>query len=77
MITSINEFRKVLETSQAEGEKVMNYNDEELRSYYDRLLQNGSEEQDALLNTANWFHTTTDYVHSALRKNSLNVNTTV
>lgn len=77
MITTINEFRKFLEYSQAQGEKVANYNDAELREYYDKLIQNGSQEQDALLTTANWFHITTDYVHAALRKNAINVNTTI
>ncbi len=77
MITTINEFRKFLEYSQAQGEPVAKYNDVELREYYDKLIENGSEEQDALLNTANWFRTTTNYVHQALRRNVLSVNTTI
>lgn len=77
MITTINEFRKFLEYSQAQGEPVADYNDAELRAYYDKLIENGSEEQDALLNTSNWFRVSMDYVHQSLKRNSLAVNTTI
>lgn len=57
MITTINEFRKIYE-----------YNDAAIRAYYDKLVQDGSPEQEALLNTASWFELTHDYVHDAIKR---------
>lgn len=59
MITTINEFRKIYE-----------YNDAAIRAYYDKLLQDGSPEQEALLSTANWFKLTRDYTHDAIKRAS-------
>jgi len=58
MITSINEFRKYL---------IAEYNNSAMKDHYNKLINDGSEEQEALLNTASWFETTKDIVHQALQ----------
>lgn len=57
MITKINEFRKI----------IVEYNNSIMKDHYNKLINDGHEEQEALLNTAAWFETTTDYVHQALQ----------
>lgn len=59
IIRTINEFRKILE-----------YNNSAIHKHYQKLVNDGSEEQEALLNTAAWFEITTDYVHQALQNAS-------
>lgn len=58
MITSINEFRKYL---------IVEYNNSAMKDHYNKLINDGSEEQEALLNTAAWFETTKDIVNQALQ----------
>jgi len=58
MFISINEFRQ----------HIKEYNDSALRNYYDKLVQNGSPEQEALLNTAEFFELNLDQVHQALNR---------
>lgn len=55
MITSIKEFKQFVD-------------DAALRSYYDKLVQNGSNEQEALLNTAEFYKLNIEQVHKALNR---------